>query len=109
MKNKITKLIVGLVGVLMAAPALAEEGVAAMATGDSSKGLIALAAGLAIGIAALGGTLGQSKIGGAAMDGMARNPSAKDAMFVPMILGLVFIESLVLFTFAISFLLLGKV
>ena len=58
--------------------------------------LYAIGAGLAIGAAALGGALGQGKIGAAAMDGIARNPQAQKSMFVPMILGLVLIESLVI-------------
>jgi len=91
---------------LMATPAFAEMAEGAVASSD--KGFVALATALAIGIAAIGGTLAQGKIGSAAMDGLARNPQASNNMFVPMILGLVFIESLVIFSLVISFLLLGK-
>ncbi len=70
-------------------------------------GEYAIGAGVAIGVAALGGALGQSKIGAAAMDGIARNPQAQKAMFVPMILGLVLIESLVIYALVISFQLAG--
>ena len=86
---------------LMATPAFAQMG-------GGDQGNIALATALAIGIAAIGGTLAQGKIGSAAMDGLARNPQASNNMFVPMILGLVFIESLVIFSLVIAFLLLGK-
>lgn len=94
---------------LFALPALAQDN----AVGDrahalgSIGGMAALAAGIAMGIAALGGTLGQSRAAGAALEGIARNPAASEKLFLPMILSLVFIESLVLFTFAIAFFLQG--
>ena len=69
--------------------------------------LYAIGAGMAIGAAALGGALGQGKIGAAAMDGIARNPQAQKTMFVPMVLGLVLIESLVIYALVISFQLAG--
>src|SRR5690349_21782541 len=77
--------------------------------GMSDKGWVALAAGLAIGIAAFGGALGQGRAAAAALEGIARNPGAADKLFVPMILGLALIESLVIYSLIISFLLLGKV
>ena len=77
--------------------------------GMSSAGLIALAAGFAIGVAAFGGAIGQAKIGSSAMEGIARNPKARGDMFVPMIVGLVLIESLVLYAFVIAFMVVGKI
>jgi F-type H+-transporting ATPase subunit c len=68
----------------------------------------ALAAGLAIGVAALGGALGQSRAAAAALEGIARNPGAAGKIQTPMILALALIESLVLLAFVIAFLLLGK-
>jgi F-type H+-transporting ATPase subunit c len=65
----------------------------------------ALASGFAIGLAALGGTLGQGRAVGAALEGISRNPGAAARIQTAMILGLAFIESLVLFSFLISFLL----
>lgn len=62
-----------------------------------------LAAGLAIGIAAFGGSLGQGKAAAAALEGIARNPAAAGKIFVPMIIGLALIESLVLYAFVIAF------
>ena len=67
-----------------------------------------LAAALAIGVAALGGALGQGKTAAAALDGIARNPAARQQIFVPMIIGLALIESLVLYGFVIAFMLLSK-
>ena len=61
-------------------------------------------AGLAIGLAALGGGLGQGKTASAGLEGMARNPRAAGSLLTPMILGLAFTESLVLFGFVIAYL-----
>ena len=65
---------------------------------------IAIAAAIAIGLAVLGGASGQGKTAAAYLEGISRNPAAQDKMFVPMILGLALIESLVLFAFVIAFL-----
>jgi F-type H+-transporting ATPase subunit c len=82
--------------------AQAQEVAAAATTGD--KGLYAIAAGICLGIAVVGGALGQAKAGASALEGISRNPGASDKIFVPMILSLAFIESLVLFAFALAFL-----
>ncbi len=71
--------------------ALAEDAVVKATEASSANGMYALAAGLAMGIAALGGALAQGKIGAAAMDGIARNPQAQGNMFTSMIIGLVLI------------------
>ena len=75
----------------------------------SNFGLISIAAGLAIGIAALGGGIGQGRAAAAALDGIARNPGAAGQIRGPMILGLALIESLVIYALIIAFLLVGKV
>lgn len=58
---------------------------------------------IALGLAAIGGALGQGRAISAALEGIARNPSAQDKIFTPMILGLAFIESLVIFTLVYKF------
>jgi F-type H+-transporting ATPase subunit c len=58
--------------------------------------------GSAIAIAAGLCGLGQSKAIYAACEGMARNPSATGDIRTTLLLGLAFIESLVLFTFAVA-------
>lgn len=89
---------------------LAEEAATGQVSGgDLHKLGLALGAGLGLGIAAFGGTVGQGKAAQAALEGIARNPEAGGKMFVPMILCLVFIESLVLFTFAICYFLQSKI
>ena len=91
---------------LVPAMALAQE---SQANKFDSNKWAAAAAGFAIGIAALGGTLGQSRAAAAALEGISRNPGAAARIQTPMILGLAFIESLVLFTWVIAFILLGKI
>jgi F-type H+-transporting ATPase subunit c len=72
-------------------------------------GWIALASGLAIGLAALGGSIGQGRAAGAALEGIARNPGAAGQIRGPMILGLALIESLVIYALIIALLLVLKV
>ena len=93
------KLVFLLAALLMPWAAFAAE--AAAASGGDS-GLKALAASLAIAIGALGGALGQGKLAATAMEGIARNPQAGKAMFVPFMVGLAMIESLVLFCLVIA-------
>ena len=77
--------------------------------GTEANGAVAIAAGLAIGIAAFGGALGQGKAAAAALEGIARNPNAQNKIFTPMILGLALIESLVIYALIIAFALNGQV
>jgi F-type H+-transporting ATPase subunit c len=90
-------------------PALAHAQETAADVINPHAGLMSLAIAIGIGIAALGGAFGQSRAAAAALEGIARNPNASDKVFVPMILGLAFIESLVLFTWVLMFLLLQKI
>ena len=96
------KTLVVLATVFASVPAFAQDA----AAGD--KGWYALGAGILLGLAALGGTLGQGKIGAAAMDGIARNPQASKEMFTPMIIALALVESLVVISWVIAFFIQGK-
>lgn len=99
--------LVGLLTLALPATALASEDAGG---GDFlMKFGLAIGAGLGLGIAAFGGGLGQGKTAAAALEGIARNPGASDKMFVPMIIGLALIESLVLYTFIIAIFLQGKI
>jgi F-type H+-transporting ATPase subunit c len=99
--KKAVWLLTALTTVLLLAPAaFAQE--AGNAAG-SERGLVAIAAGFGMALAAFGGALGQGRVASAACEGMARNPGASGAIRIAMILGLVFIETLALFTFAIIF------
>ncbi|MCL5966950.1 MAG: ATP synthase F0 subunit C [Deltaproteobacteria bacterium] len=88
----------------------AEEGAAAAAGAGAAnvKTFIALAAGFGIAIASFGGALGQGRAIAAGLEGIARNPSAQNKIFIPMIVGLALIESLVIYTLVIAFVLVGK-
>ncbi len=68
---------------------------------------LALAVGLGVPIAVVGAGLGQGKAAAAALEGVARQPEAQPLLQTMMILGLAFIESLVLFAFVLCFLLLS--
>ena len=74
--------------------------VAEMSGGDG--GMKALAAAIAISLGALGGALGQGRVAASAMEGIARNPQATKNMFVPFMVALAMIESLVLFCLVIA-------
>jgi F-type H+-transporting ATPase subunit c len=83
--------------------------VSSTAFAADGSGDIAMAAGLAIGVAAIGGALGQGRAAAAALEGIARNPQASGKLFTPMIIGLALIESLVIYALVIAFQLVGKV
>ena len=79
------------------------------ADGEVATVGLALSAGLAIGIAAFGGALGQGRAAAAALEGIARNPNAAGRLLMPMILGLALIESLVIYGLVIALMLAGKI
>lgn len=64
---------------------------------------VVITSGFAMALAAAGCGYGQSRVASAACEGMARNPGAGDAIRLTMILGLVFIETLALFTLLVVF------
>jgi F-type H+-transporting ATPase subunit c len=94
--------------VLMASPLAALAQDAAPAGGGHGGGMIGLGIGLGLGIAALGCGLGQGKLAASAMESIGRNPNSTNQLFVPMIIGLAFVESLTLYSLVMSFFLLGK-
>jgi F-type H+-transporting ATPase subunit c len=103
--NKLRMAFFALVGVLAsAAPAFAQAaGTVAADNEQSVAKYAALAAGLGFAIAAGLAALGQSRVAAAAAEGAARNPGASARIQTLMILGLVFIETLVLFTLVVVF------
>jgi len=96
MKKAVLLLAVLALVVLVAPAAFAQD-----AGASSGKSLTAIAAGFGMALAAFGAALGQGKIASSACEGMARNPGAAGAIRASMILGLVFVETLALFTLAI--------
>lgn len=91
-----------------AAPAMAQEAAQTTAAAGS-LGWAVIGVGLMMGLAVLGGTLGQSRAAATALDGIARNPAASDKFTVPLILALALMESLVLFAFLIALFLQGSI
>jgi len=96
--------VLAMVTALLAQPAFAADAVT-----DGTRGWVALAAGLAIGIAAVGAGLGQGRAVAAAMESIGRNPNAADRIQTPMIIGIAFMEALAIYALVIAFFLQGKV
>ena len=71
-------------------------------------GMLALAVGLGLPIAAFGGALGQGRAAGSALEGIARQPEAAGRIQTAMIIALALIESLVIYALLSFFLLNGK-
>ncbi|QDG50824.1 ATP synthase F0 subunit C [Persicimonas caeni] len=85
---------------------------AAVAAGDNIFTMfswMAVAAGFGIGLAAIGGALGQGRAAAAALEGIARNPGASGKLLTPLILGLALIESLVIYAFVITILITNQI
>ncbi len=93
-----------------AASTATQAGTVVAATGiGGSVGFAALGIGLMMGLAVMGGALGQSNAANAALEGIARNPSAAKEIRGSLILALALMESLVLFAFLIAILLQGPI
>lgn len=100
MKKFATLVLVALAICLLAPAAYAQGGEPA----KPATNWVAISASFGMALAAAGCGIAQSRVASAACEGMARNPGASDAIRLAMILGLVFIETLVLFTLAIVYL-----
>ena len=85
------------------------QGADAPANHFSMYAMFAIGAGLAIGLAAIGGALGQGRAAASALEGIARNPGASGKLFTPLILGLALIESLVIYAFVIAILIVNRI
>src|SRR5512133_299531 len=94
--------------VLLAVMALAMMATPAFAQGAPAEAArpvnwVAITSGFAMAIAVALAALGQSRVASSACEGLARNPAARPGIQLALILGLAFIESLVLFTLVIVF------
>ena len=96
--RKLQYLFMTLSAMLLATPALAQS------ASPTANTWVPLAAGLGMALAAGLCGLGQGKATASATEALARNPGARPGIFIFLILGLAFIESLALFTFVIIFL-----
>ena len=99
-------LFVGICTILAIAPAAFAQATPEKAPVNTTT--LALAVGFGLAIAAFGGALGQGRIASSACEGIARNPGAAANIRAAMLLGLVFVETLSLFTFVLGILLYFK-
>jgi F-type H+-transporting ATPase subunit c len=76
----------------------------AFAEGTVTEGspLGPIGAGLAIGMAVIGGGLGQGKAVAAMLESYGRNPSVGGKLLAPMLIGMALIESLVILAFVVA-------
>ena len=73
---------------------------------ELAKGLIAIAAGLCMGIGAIGPAIGEGHAVGKALEGMARQPEVADKLRTNMILGCAITETTGIYSLVIALLLL---
>jgi F-type H+-transporting ATPase subunit c len=104
LKKLLTTTLATLMQVLILAPVALAQEVAATNDKDVLKWRF-IAGGFGIAVAAFGGALGQGKAAAAALEGISRNPGARQEVFIPFILGLALIESLVIYALVISLIL----
>ena len=90
--------------VLTAFPVLAAE--AAAANENTVLTGKAWAAGLAIGLAALGGAIGMGMAIAKAAEGVSRQPEASSKIQTVMMLGLVFVETAIIYALVVSILII---
>jgi len=102
MTKKISSLVFGAIGLFLIAPAAAFAQTGSSAPAPTSW--IVITSGIAYAIAVAGCALAQGKATVAACEGLARNPGAAAAIRLSLILGLVFVESLSLYMFAVLYL-----
>ena len=93
----------GFMVLALATPAYAQEGAAAANSGLVQWSIIT--AGFALAIAAAGGAIGQGRAIGSAAEAIARNPGAVGDIRGVLILGLVLIESLVIYVLLVTLIL----
>jgi F-type H+-transporting ATPase subunit c len=103
----LTSLFVLASSMLVSVAAFAEEAAVVSGITIGDDGIRYMAAALAIGLAATAGCYSQARAASAALEGIARNPQAAGKVFVPMLLGLALIESLVIYALIIAFMLVG--
>ena len=77
--------------------------------GGGAKNLVGFGLALGLAIAAFGGALGQGKAISTAVDAVARQPEAGGRIQTMMLIGVVFIETLVIYMLLICFMWGGKV
>lgn len=87
-------------------PATAADGATAAAAGMNLTGL---GAGLAAGLAVVGAGIGVGRIGGSAVESIARQPEASGKIFLYMIITAALVEGVALFGVVVGLVAFGKV
>ena len=88
------------------APDAAQTQQSESAQTDSSLGLKAVATGIAIGLAAAGGAVGMGIAAGKSVEGIARQPEAEIKIRTTLMLGLVFIETAIIYALLVVILII---
>lgn len=94
---------------IFAMPAMAAENEAAPAAesaGDNVLGMKALAAGIAVGIAAAGGAVAMGWATAKSAEGISRQPEAEGKIRTSLMLGLVFIETAIIYALLVVILII---
>ncbi len=73
-------------------------------TADNAVGSKAIAAGIAIGLAALGGAIGMGMSIGKSVEGISRQPEAEGKIRTTLMLGLVFVETAIIYALVVAIL-----
>ena len=101
------------VGLSLAVPVFADAPDAGTETAAQTEaaegntiGLKAIAAGLAVGIAAAGGAVGMGLVAGKSTEGISRQPEAEGKIRTAMMLGLVFIETAIIYALLVVILII---
>lgn len=108
MKSALNNYWLVLGGIFTSVTAFAQDAATTTAHAVTAAWSAPLAVGLGIALAVIAASTAQGRIAASYMEGVSRNPGAQKAMATQLILSLVFVETLVLFTFAIVYLLMGK-
>mgnify|MGYP002509924547 CR=1 FL=1 len=99
-----------LLSLALAAPVLAVEDApetgAVQAEEDNTIGLKAIAAGIAVGIAAAGGAVGMGLATAKSAESIARQPEAEGKVRTTLMLGLVFIETAIIYALLVVILII---
>ena len=84
----------------------ADSGVQAIAAAANSDWAKAIAAGIAIGLGAAGGAVAMGIAAGKSVEGISRQPEAEGKIRTTMMLGLVFIETAIIYALIVAILII---
>ena len=109
MKKLFGLMLLAFVGLALFAPdsASAQTGAGSLMLADF--GLAGLGAGMAAGLGAVGAGIGIGRIGGSAVEAMARQPEMAGRIFINMILTAALVEGVALLAVSVGVMALGKI